>query len=249
VTGYLDFGLDGLDPADVDSAHAEGNVWKGDLTLFAEHYITDGPDRSRSFLVAHDESVTRGVPGSPRTVALAITRDRGQGTFTFAFAYHASHPFAQAWLIARGCPPGQIALHDGIHIVPADETTRQIEEKIRSGRYTVLDTHTRDYASPYESWTLARDTTAPEAPVRIFLEQDIPRSIRYTVREGAFPDADSALAWLADRSTPLPHPPEQPQAHRAAAARSRSARPGPTATTGHPVPPPGAQPRSPSRSR
>jgi hypothetical protein len=247
VTGGLDFGLDGLEPANLDSARAEGNVWEDDSTLLTEHH---SPDQSRSFLLARDESVAWGVPGAPQIVAIAITRDIEQGTFTFASAHHASHPFAQAWLIARGCPPGQIALPDSVQIEPADETTRQIEEKIRAGgrRYTVLDTHT-DYTSPYESWTLARDTTAPEAPVRVFLEQDIPGSIRYTVREGAFPDADSALAWLADRSTPLPPPPEQPQAHRAAAARSRSARPGPAATAAQSVPPPGAQPADRGRSR
>jgi hypothetical protein len=254
VTSDLDFGLVGLEPADVDSAHAEGNVWAGDLTVFAEHH---SPDRSRSFFVAYDESATWGVPGAPQIAAIAITRDVEQGAFTFAFAYHATHPFAQAWVIARGCPPDRIALHEGIHIVPADETTRQIEEKIRSGgqRYVVLDTHTRDHESPYESWTLARDTATAQNPVRVFLEQSIRQSITYTVREGAFPDEDAARDWLHHRDNPLPQPHERrvdTDALRVRAAvvlsthapHSTGREPGPNRAPSSPVVPPPSPGRS-----
>jgi hypothetical protein len=253
VSTDLDFGLDGLEPADVEAAQAEGIVWAGDLTVLAEHHT---PDRSRSFIVAHDEAATWGVPGAPQVAAIAITRDVEQGTFTFTFTYHAQHPFAQAWLIARGCPPGQIALPSG-YFEPADDQTRQLEDKIRAGgqQYVVLDTHTRDDQPPYESWTLARDTAAAQSPVRVFLEQSVPRSVAYTLREGAFPDEDAARDWLHHRDSALPQPHERrvdTDALRVRAAVALSANaprpserePGPSPAPSSPaVPPP-----SPGRS-
>jgi hypothetical protein len=235
VTTDLDFGLDGLDPADVDSAQAEGFVWAGDLTVLAEHHT---PDRSRSFIVAHDKSAAWGVPGAPEVAAIAITRDLEQGAFTFAFAYHATHPFAQAWLIERGCPPGQIVLPDGVYIDPADDLTRELEEKIRDGgrRYIVLDAHTRGDGPSYESWTMARDTTADQAPIRVFLEESVPAATAYTLREGAFPDEDAARDWLDHRDSPLPKPHERrvdTDALRVRAAAALSTTPPPPPARGH----------------
>jgi hypothetical protein len=206
VSTEPDFALDDLDPADLDSAQAESVLWAGDLHVLAEHHT---PDHSRSYIVAHDTSVTWGIPGSPQVAAITIGRDLDRGTFTLDSEYHASVPFAQAWLIERGCPPEQITVPDGMFIEPADDLTRRTEQKIREAGqcYEVLDSYARD-CDPYESWTLVRDTLAGQDPVRVFLEQDNPKTFTYTLREGAFPDEDAAMEWLEDRSTPLPPAPE-----------------------------------------
>lgn len=228
MTAAPDFGLDGLDPADLGSEQAESVLWAGDLKILAEHHT---PDRSRSYVVAHDTSVTWGVPGSPQVAAIKVARDLDRGTFTLENEYHAGLPFAQAWLIERGCPPERIAVPDGMFIEPADDLTLRIEQKIREAgqRYDVLDTCTRDDGS-YESWTLVRDTLADQDPVRVFLEQGNFKAFTYTLREGAFPDEDTAQDWLDDRSTPLPQAPEE---HLdAAALRARAALARSTSRTG-----------------
>jgi hypothetical protein len=206
MTAEPGFALDGLNPADLGSEQAESVLWAGDLHVLAEHHT---PDRSRSYVVAHDTSVTWGVPGSPQVAAIKVARDLDRGTFTLDSEYHAGLPFAQAWLIERGCPPEQIAVPDGMFIEPADDLTLRTEQKIREAgqRYEVLDTYTRDY-DPYESWTLVRDTLAAQDPVRVFLGQGNPEAFTYIVREGAFPDEDTAQDWLNDRGTPWPQAPE-----------------------------------------
>jgi hypothetical protein len=157
-----------------------------------------------------------------------INRDFDRRTFTLESEYHAGLPFAQAWLIARGCPPERITLPDGMFIEPADSLTLRIEQKIMDSthRYEVLGTYTRDQA-PYESWTLVRDSRAAQDPVRVFLERGDPEAFTSTLREGAFPDAGSAQEWLDRRSSPLPEAaPEDlmsDDAPRTRAALTRSA--------------------------
>ncbi|WP_433888522.1 glycosyl hydrolase [Streptomyces sp. CA-111067] len=255
--GSLDLALalDGLEPADADSEDNESNLWAGDLDVMATHL--SGPYGSHSYIVAHDRSATWGLPGAPQILAIAVARDFALGTFTLEQAFHASVPFAQAWLVERGCPPERTAVPAGTFIEPADDLTRRTEQKIREAgqRYQVLDTHTRDY-DPYESWTLARDTLALQEPIRVFLERDNPKTFTYTVREGAFADEDAANAWLEDRDGPLPpEPAEQADATsaRARAALARSTSPtGPRAVCGLdtlPQPtPPAAQRPGPGRS-
>lgn len=219
MTAELDLGLDDFQPADTDSAQAEDGMWAGDLRVLAEHHTT--PGESRSYVIAHDESATWGVPGSPQLVALTVTRDFDRRTFTLETATHASLPFAQAWLIERGCPPDKTALV-GDFMQAADDHTLRVEEKIRAAgqRYEVLETQTFDY-DPCETWTMARDTLAAQDPIRVFLEEGNPKAFTYTLREGAFADEDAARGWLDDRSSPLPEPPES--RGDAASLRVRSA--------------------------
>ncbi|MFI0721944.1 glycosyl hydrolase [Streptomyces sp. NPDC021224] len=207
MTAELDFALDDLEPADLDSEQAESVLWVGDLTVLAEHHTA--PYRSHSYVVAHDTSATWGLPGAPQIVAIKVARDFSLGTFTLESEYHASVPFAQAWLIERGCPPENIAVAEGDFVGAADEQTLRVQQMIREGgqRYDVIDTWTSD-ENPCENWTLARDDAAAERPVRVFLEVVDPATHTYTVREGAFPDEDTARNWLEDRSTPLPPAPE-----------------------------------------
>lgn len=224
MSDVLDFHLDDLGPANAESEYAEQQFWAGDLTVLAEHHTT--PHGSHSYVVAHDGSVTWGVPGEPQIAAIKVARDLSLNTFTFELAYHANVAFAQNWLIERGCPSERIAQTGGDFMKPADELTVRIEQQIRESgtRYKVLDSQTSD-SDPCETWMLTRDAGATHAPIRVFLEEGDFAAHTYTMREGAFPDEDAAQNWLDDRSSPLPQPPEQrgePAARRARAALTRS---------------------------
>ncbi|MFD6345011.1 glycosyl hydrolase [Streptomyces roseolus] len=221
----FDFDLDELAPADEASAYAVEQFWSGDLTALSQHHTT--PNGSHSFVVAHDRSVTWGVPGAPQVMAIAVARDLTRFTFTLETSYHATVSFAQAWLVGRGCPAEKIAkVRDGF-MEPADDLTLWVERQIRESgsRYEVLDSHTSD-SDPSETWTLTRDSGADEAPIRVFYEEWDQAAGTYTMREGAFADVDAARAWLGDRDGPLPQPPEyhgEVRILRARAALSRSA--------------------------
>lgn len=224
MSDELDFGLEGLEPADEDSEYAEQSFWSGDLTVLAEHHTT--PNGSHSFVLAHDSSVTWG-PSEDQIRAIKVARDLSQNTFTFESTYHSTKSFAQNWLIEHGCPPERISQVGDGFMKPADDHTTGIEQKLRmSGdRYEVLDSHTSDL-DPCETWTLTRDSVAAQAPIRVFLEEGDFDTHTYTVREGAFADEGAAQHWLDDRSTPLPQPPDyhgDATSLRARAALARSA--------------------------
>lgn len=220
MTSELDFRLDDFEPADANSEYAEQRMWSGDLTVLAQHHTT--PNGSHSYVVAHDGSVTWGVPGEPQVVAIKVARDLSLNTFTFESAYHATVSFAQNWLIERGCPTERITQVGDGFINPADGLTVRIEQQIRTSgkQYEVLDTQTSDY-DPCETWTLTRDSRAAQAPIRVFLEAADFDADTYAMREGAFADEDAALNWLDNRGDPVPEPPEYQG--DAAALRTRAA--------------------------
>ncbi|MFD5675824.1 glycosyl hydrolase [Streptomyces sp. NPDC127040] len=220
MSNALDFRLDEFEPADVDSEYAEQRFWSGDLTVLAEHHTT--PNGSHSYVVAHDGSVTWGVPGEPQVAAIKVARDLSLNTFTFESTYHATVSFAQNWLIEQGCPPERINRVGEDFMKPADDLTVRIEQQIRESgaRYEVLDNQTSDF-DPCETWTLTRDSNAAQSPIRVFLEEGDYDAHTYTMREGAFADEDAARHWLDDRSSPLPQPPEY--RGEAAALRTRAA--------------------------
>ncbi|MFD9503434.1 glycosyl hydrolase [Streptomyces sp. NPDC060035] len=224
MSNVLDFHLDDLLPADADSEYAEQQFWAGDLTVLAEHHTT--PNGSRSYVVTHDGSTTWGVPGEPQVAAIKVARDLSLNTFTFELSYHATVPFAQNWLIERGCPPERITQVREGFMDPADDLTVRIEQQIQESgaRYEVLDSETSDF-DPCETWTLTRDSNADQAPIRAFLEVGYDAHT-YTLREGAFADEGAARHWLDERSRPLPQPPEyrgDGSALRTRAALTRSA--------------------------
>ncbi|MFD7715942.1 glycosyl hydrolase [Streptomyces sp. NPDC059814] len=251
----LDFHLYDLEPADTASQHAEEQFWAGDFTVLAEHHTAR--DVSRSFVVAHDASVTWGVPGEPQICAIKVARDLNQNTFTFESSYHSTVSFAQNWLVEHGCPPEHLSQVGDDFIQPADALTTQVEQKLRTSgtRYTVLDSYTSDY-DPCETWTLTRDSSAAQAPIRIFLEEGDFETHTYTTREGAFADESAARHWLDDRNSPLPNPPgdgrDTGAALRTRAALTRSAGTSATPKAGldtHSLPSPGPTQRpSPGRS-
>lgn len=200
----LDFRLDDLVPADADSEYVEQRLWSGDLTVLAVHHTT-----ANGYVVAHDGSVTWGVPGNPQISAIKIARDPSLNTFTLETSYHATVSFAQNWLIEHGCPPERIARVGDGFMKPADNLTVRVEQQIRESgsRYEILDTQTWDF-DPCETWTLTRDSHTDQAPIRVFLEEGNRDAHTYTMREGAFADEGTARRWLHDRSSPLPCPPE-----------------------------------------
>ncbi|WP_030578030.1 glycosyl hydrolase [Streptomyces anulatus] len=216
----LDFRLDDLVPADADSEYAEQQFWSGDLTVLTEHHTA--PHGSHSYVVAHDGSVTWGVPGEPQVAAIKVARNLSLNTFTMETTYHATVPFAQNWLIEQGCPPEQMAEVGAEGATPADDLTVRIEAEIRESgtRYEVIETDTSDY-DPCEAWTLTRDSDTVQEPIRLFLQEWDINAHTYTLREGAFADEETALRWLDDRSTPLPQPPGH--IGEAAALRTRAA--------------------------
>ncbi|MEU0815175.1 glycosyl hydrolase [Streptomyces mirabilis] len=206
MSNELDFHLDDFEPADTDSKDAERLFKHGDLTVLAEHHTP--PHGSPSFVVAHDRSAT-GVPGTPQIAAIKVIRDFSQSTFTFEATYHAALPFAQNWLIEHGCPPDRIAQVRGDFMKPTDDLTLWLDQQIRESgaRYEVIDSWISDF-DPCETWTLTRDSSASQAPIRVFLEEKNREARTYTIREGAFDDEAAARHWLDDRSSPLPQPPD-----------------------------------------
>ncbi|WEV29132.1 glycosyl hydrolase [Streptomyces sp. 71268] len=220
----LDLRLDDLVVADAASRQAEQAFWPQDLTVLAEHH--SGPDRAHSYVVAYDRSITWGLPGQPQIAAIKVARDLAQATYTLEMAYHATVPFAQNWLIERGCRAEPISALDGDLMQPADDRTVRVEQQIRDSgtRYEVLGSWTSDFA-PCETWTLTRDSDSEQAPIRLFLQEGDFDTHSYTVHEGAFPDEERARRWLDERSGPLPQPPEycgEAAGHRARAALRRS---------------------------
>ncbi|WP_217559125.1 glycosyl hydrolase [Streptomyces sp. GbtcB6] len=206
MSNELDFHLADLEPADADSEDAEQRLWSGDLTVLAEHHTT--PYGSHSYVIAHDRSVTWGVPGAPQIVAIKVARDLSLNTFTFESTYHATLSFAQNWLIEHGCPPDRVAQVRWDFMKPTDDLTLWLDQQIRESgaRYEVIDSWTSD-SDPCETWTLTRDSSASQAPIRVFLEEGNHEARTCTIREGAFDDEAAARNWLDDRSSPLPQPP------------------------------------------
>lgn len=220
MSNELDFRLEDFEPADADSEYAEHRFWGSDFSVMAEHHTT--PNGSHSFVVAHDSSVTWGVPGEPQIAAIKVARDLSLNTFTFESTYHSSVSFAQNWLIGQGCPPEQISQTSDGFTQPADDLSTRIEQQIRSSgsRYEVLESDTTDYG-PAENWTMVQDSAATQAPIRVFLEEADLEAGTYTVREGAFADEEAAQHWLETRDSPLPQPAEYRS--DAAALRTRAA--------------------------
>ncbi|MGW9131985.1 hypothetical protein [Streptomyces sp. NPDC055681] len=67
MNDVLDFDLDDRSPVDDASEEAMETFWAGDLTVLSQHHTR--PNGSHSFVLAHDRSVTWGIPGEPQLVA------------------------------------------------------------------------------------------------------------------------------------------------------------------------------------
>lgn len=203
------------------------------FVTLADHHSADARN---SFLLLYDRAAIWDIPGTAECLSLHITRDVEQRTFTFASERHPVVPLAQNWLIGRGCPKEAAEVSDRHGPRPADALTTRLEDLLRTNagnRYEVLDHYTDNpcsFDSGVEVRTFVYDNhpASADTPYRLFLEET-PKDLRsYTVREGAFANAEEADRWTVERDTPLPLAPAPPDTadRRAAAARARSTTPG-----------------------
>ncbi|MFJ6382701.1 glycosyl hydrolase [Kitasatospora sp. NPDC092039] len=218
MTPKIDLQVDGLAPADKDSRRLRDKTKDGDFNVLAQHDAGE-----RSFILAFDRTATwAALYGEPDLATFDVVRNRRQSSFSLQKAEHSNLSFARKWLIERGCPS------DALHLAwmrPADELTIRVEDRVcRSGnRYEIVDQLAGD-SDASEAWTMALDRSAAELPVRLFVEEVQPTQGTYTVREGAFPDVDTAWRWTRTDLGPLPLVPEDlaPETKRTRAALARS---------------------------
>lgn len=236
-----DLRIAGYSPADASTGQALASLTVADLNTVVDHHTP-----TTSFLLMYDTTATWYDP-KPQIRAVAVYRFPQYRTFALDTARHSGFAFAQRWLADRGCPLDAVSVTGSDRARPADAATARIEDKIRAdgGRYDLVQIAHEDLG---DAWTLLRDRAAKQLPVRVFLQTDDLEKPTYTVREGAFPDTATALAWLENRTGPLPPAPESPPVQRIAAARSRTAHVHADSDTPRPVPAPGTQPMNQRRS-
>ncbi|MFJ8676308.1 hypothetical protein [Streptomyces sp. NPDC093589] len=193
-----DFRLDGYQAvndrvADAFWQHIELN--QDQLMVLAEHHSDDA---RHSYYVAHDASVTWGIPGESQIVALHLQRDAGQRTFRFQSETLPLPAMAQSWLIARGCPRTAIALTDGSGPTPADDATRSLEDRLLSDgdQFALLTSYTDDTSTKPATTVLLRATDEREPqPFRVLLEEVDTDTWTRRLREGRFTTFQDATTW------------------------------------------------------
>lgn len=245
-----DYRIDGFEAAteQIEDDFSSATLTDDLFVTLTDHHSADGRD---SYLLLYDRSAIWDIPGAAEYVTLHITRDIERRTFTFASERHPVAPLAQNWLIGRGCPKEAAESSDRHGPRPADALTARLEGLLRTNpgdRYTVLDHYTDNPCSfdfRVEVRTLVYDShpDSADTPYRLFLEETTKDLRSYTVREGAFANAEEADRWTVERDSPFPlaaSPPGTAE-RRAAAARARSTVAGASPT----VPP---APISPPRS-
>ncbi|MCC3771686.1 hypothetical protein [Streptomyces sp. UNOC14_S4] len=237
----LDFRLEGYTLADGSDEYLFHALTTNHdcLAPLVTHHTDDGRN---SYLVLLDTAATWDIPGSPQLLAMTLTRDPDKWTFRFDAERHPLISLAQRWLIVRGAAPDAVRVPpERTGARPADALTTVLEEQLMTSgtRYDVVEHYTDDCAE-YETSVLALDTdpTSADKPYRLFLETWSPDSPTYTLREGAFRNAEAAWEWMESREGPLPAPrtsiPGVLATSRAGAAR--------TTTRRSPQPPPAALP-------
>ncbi|MEY9848458.1 hypothetical protein ABH940_005561 [Streptacidiphilus sp. BW17] len=221
----MDFAFPDWRPADPPSRHRQ------DLLLM-------DADR-HSVLVRqaeeHEDFVLLAEPGpsanayfeQPRTLAVHVVKF--PETMTFSIDWHSAPTPALtvAWLLDRGADENQFRVDVGPEDAPADVTSAQIEERVRrsGSRYTVVE---YDDSDPVRSWVLLhdRESAAAARPYLLQLRTELARG-GFRLREGSFPDPQSAQQWLeAPGGQPLPPPvlPDPVVSARPAFSRAQAAR-------------------------
>ncbi|WP_329309220.1 hypothetical protein [Streptomyces microflavus] len=201
------FRLEGYQPASVLIAAEFGDriaIRETDMNTLAQHHTPDG---RQSFFILHDTSAMYGLPGEPQLVALHLTRDVEARTFTFASERLPLYVLAQSWLVQRHCPASAVSRPDDIGTDPADQMTVALERRFgdHSNQFSIVMSYSGEGYPTQETVVLleAADSAQPH-PYRLLLESTDLRTYKHRMREGAFETADAALAWLDDRSTPMP---------------------------------------------
>ncbi|MFJ2783893.1 MULTISPECIES: hypothetical protein [unclassified Streptomyces] len=201
------FRLDGYRPASalvMEMFHDRIAAHETEMSVLAQHHTSDG---RQSFFILNDTSVIYGVPGEELLVALHITRDAASQTFTFDSEQLPLYALAQSWLLQHHCPASAVSLPRDTGTAPADEMTVALEERFRDhgNQYSILSSYSGEGYPTQETVVLleASDRTVPQ-PFRILLESTDLRTFTHQLREGVFDTEEAALAWMDDRSTPLP---------------------------------------------
>ncbi|MFD5765376.1 hypothetical protein ACFWIN_06090 [Streptomyces sp. NPDC127049] len=201
------FRLEGYQPASAQVAAQFRDriaLYEADLNALAQHHTTDG---RQSFFILHDTSAVFGLPIDMPLVALHITRDPEARTFTFESEGLPLYALAQSWLLQRHCPASAVGRAEGSGTAPADETTIALEQRLRDhgNQFSIAMSYSGDGYPTQETAVLLKVTDRGQPqPYRLLLETTDLRTFTHQLREGAFDTADAALAWLEDRSTPMP---------------------------------------------
>ncbi|TDC72619.1 hypothetical protein [Streptomyces hainanensis] len=216
------FRIGGLQPAEpimLENLHML-ELARDSFHLLAEHHT---PDQRHSYSIIYDASASFGHPGDMRYLAIHVSRDSHHDLFRCGYSYEPTVPFAQRWLIERGCPANHTVLRrTSSSPSPADASTRALEERLRlsGSRYRVLGSYFHEPIGPKDGTSirvLAYDQHPDNAhqPYRIFLETVDTASDTYRVHEGAFTTIEDSntwlMSWFDNPALPLPPPiPYQP---------------------------------------
>ncbi|MFE0187581.1 hypothetical protein [Streptomyces sp. NPDC059008] len=232
-TPVPDYRLDGFTATTEQTDDAFFSVTLSDdmLDPLAEHHSTDYRDTYLLYLLLYRTAI-RNTPGSTAFITLHITRDFEQHTVGVAHERHPVIPLAHNWLIRQGCRAESAELSTTHGPRPADALTARLEDMLRTnpdGRCTAIDHYIANLCIPEirnEVRTLVFDSHPEPAGALycLFLHETTEDLRSYTVREGAFPTAETADTWVGEQSTPLPL---APASHgtvgvRVQAARARS---------------------------
>ncbi|MEY9958790.1 hypothetical protein [Streptacidiphilus sp. MAP5-52] len=220
----MDFTFPGWQAADPPSRHRQ------DLLLMdADRHsvlVRQAEEQEDFVLLAEAGPSANAYFEQPRTLAVHVVRF--PETLTFSIDWHSAPTPALtvAWLVDRGADAAQFRVDVGPEDAPADVTSAQIEERVRrsGSRYTVVE---YDDADPVRSWVLLhdREPAAAERPYLLQLRTELARG-GFRVREGSFPDPQSAQQWLEEPGHPLPPPalPDPVVSAHPALSRAQAAR-------------------------
>ncbi|MFE2864903.1 hypothetical protein [Embleya sp. NPDC059259] len=236
-----DFDLEDWTPADDEAAEAIEELCLHAPDLLPVSAQIDG---SEHLLALGGLAAPRAPGGYPWLRVVPIARDPLTATARVEHAQAATLALAKGWLLERGADPDR-QVRDPEQLAPVDPQTHEIESRTREAgnRLRVLE-HSCDYDTDQSAETrvVMHDDKPVDAelPFVVQIEQVLRDPWRYSVREGRFPDRDTAVRWLTTREDPLSQATGADPVGRSqtAAARSRTAAagPGPTGPTlAHPA--------------
>ncbi|MFD5320047.1 hypothetical protein [Streptomyces sp. NPDC127098] len=240
----IDFRIDDLRPAEREMLENLNllDLSQDSFHLLVEHHT---PDQRHSYWIVYDRAAGYGHPGDARYLAIHISRDAHRRLFRCGYSYEPTVPFAQRWLIERGCPAAHTALRQASPSPsPADATTRTLEERLRlsGSRYQLLGSYFHEPIGPKDSISVRvlvydQHPDSAHQPYRIFLETVDMASDSYQVREGAFATIADSTTWLTswfdNPALPLPPPAPYGPPNPAPVTRPMGATPPTTPPRGH----------------
>lgn len=200
----MDFTLAGWQPADEQTRH-----YQDTLILDAGRHdpLVHQETGDEDFVLLAEPCPTAGpYYQQQRTLAVHVVRHPVSRLFSIDWHSAPTTALTVAWLLERGADEDLFRAPAGPEDAPADVTSAQIEDRVRrsGSRYTVVES---DDGDPVRSWVLLRDRE-PAASALPFLLQVRTELARggFRLREGSFPDPQSAQQWLEEPNRPLPPP-------------------------------------------